>query len=84
MPFLPAATPDLLQAALEISLTGFIVFRPVYAPADPATITDLAYVHLNPAAQRMLQLPECPRSRFWRGTPPPWTPASSPFTATRF
>jgi len=55
-----APADDLLQAVLEISLTGIIVFRPVYDPTDPATITDLAYVHLNPAAQRMLQLPACP------------------------
>ncbi len=58
----PAA--DLLQAILEVSFTGLIVFRPVYDPANPATITDLAYVHLNPAAQRMLQLPECPPESF--------------------
>ena len=64
-PFLPvAAPPDLLQAAFEIALTGFILFRPEYDPAEPATITDLAYVHLNPAAQRMLQLPACPAESF--------------------
>ena len=60
-----AAPPHaLLQAALEIALTGFIFFRPLFDPAEPATITDLAYVHLNPAAQRMLQLPECPAESF--------------------
>ncbi|SMB92452.1 PAS/PAC sensor signal transduction histidine kinase [Hymenobacter roseosalivarius DSM 11622] len=59
-----APADDLLQAILDVSLTGIIVFRPVYDPADPATITDLAYVHLNPAAQRMLQLPECPTKSF--------------------
>ncbi|RZL10049.1 MAG: hypothetical protein EOO62_13460, partial [Hymenobacter sp.] len=60
---LPVAPPDLLQAALEVSLTGFILFRPVYE-ADQATITDLAYVYLNPAAQRWLHLPECPAESF--------------------
>ncbi len=65
-PAAAALAPDavLLQAILDVSLTGIIVFRPVYDPADPATITDLAYVHLNPAAQRMLQLPECPPESF--------------------
>ena len=64
-PFLPvAAPPDLLQAAFEIALTGFILFRPAYDPAEPATITDLAYVQLNPAAQRMLRLPACPAESF--------------------
>jgi len=64
-PFLSsAALPDLLQAALEISLTGFIFFRPRYSSESPATITDLAYEHLNPAAQQMLRLPECPAESF--------------------
>ena len=62
--FLPSAPPDLLRAALDIALTGFILFRPVYDPTAPATITDLAYEYLNPAAQRMLQLPERPAASF--------------------
>jgi signal transduction histidine kinase len=60
----PFPADELLQALLDVSLTGLIVFRPVYDSADPATIIDLAYVHLNPAAQRMLQLPECPTESF--------------------
>jgi hypothetical protein len=64
-PFLSsAAPPDLLQAALEISLTGFILFRALHDSEAPATITDLAYEHLNPAAQRMLRLPERPAESF--------------------
>ncbi|MBO2012098.1 PAS domain-containing protein [Hymenobacter negativus] len=59
-----ASNDDLLQAVLDVSLTGIIVFRPLYDPAEPAAINDLAYVHLNPAAQRMLQLPECPLESF--------------------
>lgn len=54
-----AATDDLLQTLLEISLTGIIFLQPVYA-ADGVGIRDLAFVHLNPAAQRMLGLPERP------------------------
>ena len=64
VPFPLSAPPRLLQAVLDVSLTGFIVFRPLYAPADPAIITDLAYVYLNPAAQQMLRLPECPVESF--------------------
>ena len=66
----PAAAPDgLFQTLLDVSLTGVIVFRPVCAPAgydphDPATVVDLAYVQLNPAAQRMLRLPACPADSF--------------------
>ncbi|RAK69783.1 PAS domain-containing protein [Hymenobacter edaphi] len=69
MPDLPLATlasapaNELLQTLLSVSLTGVILFQPVYA-ADEATIVDLAYVHLNPAAQRMLHLPERPAETF--------------------
>ena len=68
---MPSASPDalsspeaLLRDLLAVSLTGVILFRPVFAPEAPATIVDLAYVQLNPAAQRMLQLPECPADTF--------------------
>ena len=60
----PDTSPDLLQAALDISLTGFILFRPLYSAADPAALIDLAYEYVNPAAQRMLQLPEHPTESF--------------------
>ncbi|MDF7811746.1 PAS domain-containing protein [Hymenobacter sp. YC55] len=58
-----SAPDELLHVLMEVSLTGFILFRPVYAP-DGQTITDLTYVRLNPAAQRMLQLPEQPEQTF--------------------
>ena len=54
-----AAAAGLLQTLLRVSLTGVILFRPVLG-GDPACLVDLAYVQLNPAAQRMLRLPECP------------------------
>ncbi|GAA4364455.1 hypothetical protein GCM10023185_34020 [Hymenobacter saemangeumensis] len=56
--------PELLQTLFDVSLTGVILFRPVYEPGAGAAITDLAYVRLNPAAQRMLQLPEVPEHTF--------------------
>ena len=66
--FAALAPPDgLLRAALDISLTGFILLRPVYGPVAedaPAPSIDLACVYLNPAAQRMLKLPECPTESF--------------------
>lgn len=54
---------DLLQTLLAISLTGVMLLRPVYA-ADGTTVLDLAWVQLNPAAQRMLRLPERPTESF--------------------
>ncbi len=59
------APDDLLRALLDVSLTGVILFRPVYGPGG-REILDLAYVRLNPAAQRMLRLPECPAETFLR------------------
>ncbi|TGE24707.1 PAS domain S-box protein [Hymenobacter aquaticus] len=62
-----STAPDsdqLLQDLLELSLTGIILFEPIYASHEPATIIDLAYVRLNPAAQRMLLLPERPTATF--------------------
>ncbi|SHJ53661.1 PAS domain S-box-containing protein [Hymenobacter daecheongensis DSM 21074] len=61
----PPATPEaLLETLLDVSLTGIILFRPVYAVDGGGEIVDLAYVRLNLAAQRMLQLPECPPETF--------------------
>ncbi len=59
-----APTSDqLLEDLVDISLTGVIFFKPVYTE-DGKSIIDLAYVRLNPAAQRMLQLPQCPQETF--------------------
>jgi PAS domain-containing protein len=52
----------LLTSLLDVSLSGVILFRPVYN--TNGFITDLAYVHLNPAAQRMLNLPQHPTETF--------------------
>lgn len=58
-----ASGSDLMQTLLDVSLTGLILFRPIYAaPGGP--IQDFAYEHLNPAAQRMLRLPKCPAETF--------------------
>jgi signal transduction histidine kinase len=59
-----SASHDLLHALLEVSLPGIILFRPVYAAEDATTVLDLAYVHLNPAAQQMLRLPAQPPETF--------------------
>ncbi|RYU76725.1 PAS domain-containing protein [Hymenobacter persicinus] len=60
--FPPAA---LAQTLFNVSLTGIILFRPVYeSRGETREIIDLAYVQLNPAAQRMLQLPEQPTDSF--------------------
>ena len=66
-PGFPVPAPvaaEVLAALFDVSLTGVVLLRPLYAPDDPARIIDLAYVRLNPAAQRMLGLPECPAESF--------------------
>ncbi len=57
------SSPALLETLLDVSLTGVIFFTPVYA-TDGTNIVDLAYVHLNPAAQKMLELPPRPAHTF--------------------
>ena len=60
------ATEGLLQVLLDVSLTGLHIFSPIYGLG--AEVEDFAIEYLNPAAQRMLGLPERPggtvRTRF--------------------
>ncbi len=49
---------NLLQALLAISLTGVALLRPVRAANGD--LLDFTYTYLNPAAQRLLRLPERP------------------------
>ena len=65
-PTLPAdlpVSPELLAVLFDIVQTGIMVLRPVYDDAG-AAIIDLDFVHLNPAAQQMLRLPERPAGSF--------------------
>ena len=55
----PAAPDDLLQAVLDVSLTGVALLQPVFAENGTALV-DFLYTYLNPAAQQMLHLPERP------------------------
>lgn len=59
----PGAAAELAPVLLNLSLAGAMLLRPLYA-SDTATIIDLAWVHLNPAAQQMLGLPACPSDSF--------------------
>jgi len=57
------ASEEFLYTLLEVALTGFALFRPVYDAAGGAII-DLSYEYLNPAAQQMLRLPPRPSTLF--------------------
>ena len=46
---------ELLGTLLEASLTGIVLYTPVYGPAEE--VVDFTFAFLNPAAQRMLGLP---------------------------
>ena len=50
----------LLQTLLDASQTGIAQLCPVYGPGEPAQLIDFTYQRLNPAAQRLLRLPEFP------------------------
>jgi signal transduction histidine kinase len=58
-----ASPAALLDALLDVSLTGVIFFRPVYDAAG-TTLVDFAYERLNPAARQMLGLPARPTESF--------------------
>jgi PAS domain S-box-containing protein len=60
-PLVALAVPADLLDDTEI---GILHFRPLSAPGAPATIVDLAYLQLNPAAQRLLGLPAVPTGTF--------------------
>jgi hypothetical protein len=79
---LPAAD-DLLHDLLEVSLTGAILFRPVYGAAA-ASIEDFTYEYLNLAAQRLLQLPERPSESLLTRYPSGWGEGVFAFYAGAF
>ncbi|MBJ6110764.1 PAS domain-containing protein [Hymenobacter sp. BT523] len=55
-PGLPPAE-DLLRVLLDISTSGVLLLRPLYDAAGSGTIVDLAVVHINATAQRLLRVP---------------------------
>ncbi|WP_324673917.1 PAS domain-containing sensor histidine kinase [Hymenobacter sp. GOD-10R] len=66
VPVLPdddLASAGLAEVLLNVSLTGTMLLRPLY-DAQRKEIIDLAWVRLNPTAQRILRLPECPAESF--------------------
>ncbi len=59
VPFTPPELPgSLLPDLLAVSLTGIIVYAPLYD--DAGTLIDFRFEYLNPAAQRMMTMPERP------------------------
>jgi PAS domain-containing protein len=50
----------LLREVLAVSLAGIIFYTPAYALAGGDEIADFTFAYLNPAAQRLLHLPEEP------------------------
>jgi len=61
-PAAAALAPDvvLLRELLAVSLTGVIFYSPQHDPAGSGEIIDFAFEYLNPAAQRMMTMPEVP------------------------
>lgn len=49
---------------LDDTELGILHLQPLYGPGDSAEIVDLAYLRLNPAAQRVLRLPARPTATF--------------------
>jgi signal transduction histidine kinase len=64
LPMAQASLDGLLQALLDASDTGLVHLGPVYAAAVPEEVVDFTYERLNSAAQRLLGLPEHPRTSY--------------------
>ncbi|HET9506225.1 MAG TPA: PAS domain-containing protein [Hymenobacter sp.] len=66
-PTLPAEQPGLdalLRTLLDASTTGVAQLGPVYAAGLGEELLDFSYERLNPAAQRLLGLPEHPATSY--------------------
>ncbi|GAB3870122.1 hypothetical protein GCM10028824_18320 [Hymenobacter segetis] len=50
----------MLSDLLAVSITGVIYYTPIYDAAGTGTIVDFTFEYLNPAAQRMMHMPEVP------------------------
>ncbi|UOG76390.1 PAS domain-containing protein [Hymenobacter tibetensis] len=63
-PLLATVSPpeELLYDLLAVSLTGIIVYTPLYSAAGE--LADFSFGYLNPAAQQMLHLPEQPTATY--------------------
>ncbi|MBC6698421.1 PAS domain-containing protein [Hymenobacter puniceus] len=55
-----APSDTLLLDLLAVSLTGVILYTPVYDPGGSGDIVDFTFEYLNPTAQRMMHMPEVP------------------------
>ena len=59
----------LLQVLFDATDTGLLQLSPVYLPGAPEEVVDFRCERLNPAAQRLLGLPEHPAASFRALTP---------------
>ncbi|RTQ52255.1 PAS domain S-box protein [Hymenobacter gummosus] len=65
------STDKLLETLLDVSLSGVVLYTPVYDATGQ--LTDLALAYLNPAAQRLLGLPARPATTYRQQFPPALT-----------
>ena len=61
-PAAAALAPEsvLLRELLAVSLTGIIFYTPIYEDNGSGVVVDFTFEYLNPAAQRMMTMPEVP------------------------
>jgi PAS domain S-box-containing protein len=59
-----ASPDDLLRALLELSSTSIVLYTPLHGP--DGEVVDFAFAYLNPAAQRLLELPARPAGTTYR------------------
>ncbi|GAA3923849.1 hypothetical protein GCM10022406_07560 [Hymenobacter algoricola] len=70
-----------MPALLDASLTGVVLFLPVYGPSGE--LVDFTFAYLNPAAQRILGLPPQPAVSYLQQFPHSTDPANGAFVFQR-
>lgn len=60
----PPAALAVPAGLLDDAELGILHLRPLYAPHDPTLVVDLAYLQLNPTAQRLQRRPAQPAATF--------------------
>jgi PAS domain S-box-containing protein len=58
LPLRALSAESVLSDLLAVSITGVIYYTPIYDAAGTGTIVDFTFEYLNPAAQRMMSMPE--------------------------
>ncbi|MGI4739716.1 MAG: PAS domain-containing protein [Janthinobacterium lividum] len=86
LPLLTTKAPpdELLSDLLAVSLAGVVFYTPLHDPSGSGELVDFCFEYLNPAAQRLLRLPERPATTHNAQWPLSKAPGAFQFHAEAF